>query len=92
MSPHQYIMSVQVEDARDLLRQSRLEVEKIAELFQPGPARLASPEHTGRNWENSISMRKTRLLKLACSLSARAGSRCRGWGVPAALGVRLANW
>ena len=41
MSPHQYIMSVRVEHARDLLRQSRLEVEEIAELCQPGPARLA---------------------------------------------------
>lgn len=32
MSPHQYIMSVRVEHARDLLRQSRLDVEEIAEL------------------------------------------------------------
>ena len=32
MSPHQYIMSVRVEHARDLLRQSRLDLEEIAEL------------------------------------------------------------
>jgi len=32
---------VRVEQARDLLRQSRLDVEEIAELFQPTPAQLA---------------------------------------------------